>query len=75
MREILQTEDYVPVPPALLSDPFYRITYLLKEEIRKYKWIESEKGRAVTWEQAREAWISKHQKEYDAFFQKIFRGQ
>jgi hypothetical protein len=22
------------------SDPFYRITYLIKEEIRKYKWIE-----------------------------------
>ena len=74
MREILQTEDYVPVPPNLLSDPFYRMTYLIKEEIRKYKWIEGEKGRQLTWAQARDAWIAKHQKDYEDFFRKIFRG-
>jgi len=28
----------------MYSDPFYRITYLIKEEIRKYKWIEGEKA-------------------------------
>ena len=50
MREILETEEHVPIPPIMYSDPFYRITYLIKEEIRKYKWIEGEKGRKLSWE-------------------------
>ena len=40
MRKILETEEHVPIPPALYADPFYRISYLIKEEIRKYKWVE-----------------------------------
>ena len=43
MRQILETEEHVVIPPMMYSDPFYRITYLIKEEIRKYKWIEGEK--------------------------------
>jgi hypothetical protein len=39
MRQILETEEHVQIPPVMYSDPFYRITYLIKEEIRKYKWI------------------------------------
>jgi hypothetical protein len=34
MRQILETEEHVPIPPIMYSDPFYRITYLIKEEIR-----------------------------------------
>ena len=41
MRQILETEEHVQIPPVMYSDPFYRITYLIKEEIRKYKWIET----------------------------------
>lgn len=52
MRQILETEDHVVVPPMLYSDPFYRITYPIKEEIRKYKWIEGEKGRKLSWREA-----------------------
>jgi hypothetical protein len=52
MHQLLATEAHVQVPPMLFSDPFYRITYLIKDEIRKYKWIEAEKGRALSWEQA-----------------------
>jgi hypothetical protein len=48
MRQILETEEYVPIPPIMYSDPFYRITHLIKEEIRKYKWIEGEKGRKLS---------------------------
>ena len=44
MRQILETKEHVPVPPITYSDPFYRITHFIKEEIRKYKWIEGEKG-------------------------------
>lgn len=67
MRQILDTEQYVQVPPMMLSDPFYRITYLIKEEIRKYKWIEGEKGRALSWQQARAEWTEAHREEYEKF--------
>jgi hypothetical protein len=52
MRKILETEEHVQIPSVMYSDPFYRITYLIKEEIRKYKWIEGKKGRKLSWEQA-----------------------
>jgi hypothetical protein len=67
MRQLLATEEYVQVPPALYSDPLFRITYLIKEEIRKYKWIEGEKGRALSWEQAREEWTEAHREQFEKF--------
>jgi hypothetical protein len=67
MRQILETEQYVQVPPMMMSDPFYRITYLIKEEIRKYKWLEGEKGRHLSWERARHEWTQQHQKKYENF--------
>ena len=67
MRQILETEQRVPVPPMMLSDPFYRITYLIKEEIRKYKWIEGEQGRKLSWAEARKEWMEKHREKYEEF--------
>jgi hypothetical protein len=67
MRQILDTEQYVQVPPMMLSDPFYRITYLIKEEIRKFKWIEGENGRELTWVQARKEWMKLHREKYEKF--------
>ena len=67
MRQILETEEYVKVPPVVYSDPFYRITYLIKEEIRKYKWLEGEKGRNLSWEQARQEWMDAHREAYEKF--------
>jgi hypothetical protein len=67
MRQILEIEDHVAVPPMMYSDPFYRITYLIKEEIRKYKWIEGEKGRQLSWPEARGEWTATHRKEYEKF--------
>jgi hypothetical protein len=67
MRQILDTEQYVQVPPMMYADPFYRITYLIKEEIRKFKWIEAEKGRALPWEQARDEWLDMHKEKYVKF--------
>ena len=67
MRQILETEQYVQVPPMMLSDPFYRITYLIKEEIRKYKWIEAEKGRQLTWEEARTEWMKLYRERFEKF--------
>jgi hypothetical protein len=67
MRKLLETEEYVQVPPVVYSDPFYRITYLIKEEIRKYKWIEGEKGRKLSWEQARQEWTQAYREKYEKF--------
>src|SRR6476660_2579330 len=67
MRQILETEGYVELPAVVYSDPFYRITYLIKEEIRKYKWIEGEKGRKLSWEQARQEWTQAYREKYEKF--------
>jgi len=67
MRQILETEEYVKVPPVVYSDPFYRITYLIKEEIRNHKWLEGEKGRKLSWEQARQEWTDAHRETYEKF--------
>jgi hypothetical protein len=67
MRQILESEDHVAVPPMMYTDPFYRITYLIKEEIRKYKWLEGEKGRALSWKEARTEWTASHRVAYEKF--------
>ena len=67
MRQILETEDHVTVPPMMYSDPFYRITYMIKEEIRKYKWIEGEKGRQLSWAEARAEWTQAHREKFEKF--------
>jgi hypothetical protein len=74
MREILKTEDYVPVPPMMMQDPFYRMTYIMKEEIRKHKWIEGEKGRLLTWDEACEEWMTKHRNTFDKFVSETIRS-
>src|ERR1700716_4162462 len=67
MRQILETEEHVQIPPVMYSDPFYRITYLIKEEIRKYKWVEGEKGRKLSWEQARQEWTDAYREKFEKF--------
>jgi len=67
LRQILETEEHVPIPPIMYSDPFYRITYLIKEEIRKYKWIEGEKGRKLSWERARQEWTDAYREKFEKF--------
>ena len=67
MRQILETEEHVPIPPIMYSDPFYQITYLIKEEIRKYKWIEGKKGRKLSWERARQEWTDAYREKFAKF--------
>ena len=67
MRNILQTEQYVEVPPMLYTDPFFRITMLIKEEIRKFKWTEGEKGRKLTWEQACQEWTGTYREKFERY--------
>ena len=65
MRQILEVEEHVAVPPMMYSDPFYRITYQIKEEIRKHKWLKGEKGRRLSWKEARAEWTRAHREQYE----------
>src|ERR1700722_11815643 len=67
MREILETEEYVPVPPIVYSDPFYRIPYLIKEEIRKYERMEGEKGRKLPCDRAPQEWTEAYREKFEKF--------
>jgi hypothetical protein len=67
MRQILEIEEHVPVPPMMYADPFYRITYLIKEEIRKHKWIEGKRGRRLSWKEAGGEWTEAHRERYEKF--------
>jgi hypothetical protein len=43
------------------QDPLVEMTRSQLEEIKKYKWIESEKaGRDIGWERARHEWLQQH---------------
>ena len=64
MRNVLASEQYVEVPPVMYADPFFRITMLIKEEIRKFKWTEGEKGRQLSWDQARMEWSKNYRDKY-----------
>jgi len=44
-----------------IKDPLAEINRSQQEEIKRYKWIESEKlGKDIGWEQARQEWLAKH---------------
>jgi hypothetical protein len=66
MQQILETEDHVAIHPMMYSDPFYRITYLIRRRSGS-KWIEGEKGRPLSWDQARTEWTEAHREEYEKF--------
>ncbi len=43
------------------TDPLAEIERSQREEIEKYKWIESQKaGRDIGWERAQREWLHKH---------------
>lgn len=73
MKNILKTEKYVEVPPFVKSSPDYRIAYAKKEAIRAHKWIEAEKGRNLTWEEAKNEWLKKYENEFDEYFKEIYQ--
>ncbi len=67
MRNVLETEQYVEIPAFMYSDPFFRITMLIKEEIRKYKWTEGERGRHMSWEEARDEWTKNYRSKFEQY--------
>ncbi|MEI6085009.1 MAG: hypothetical protein WCS70_11995 [Verrucomicrobiota bacterium] len=44
-----------------IKDPLAEINRSQQEEIKRYKWIESEKlGKDIGWDRARQEWLAKH---------------
>jgi hypothetical protein len=59
----------------MLSNPFDTLAQRIKEELREainheiriYKWTESEKGRDLSWEEARDEWTEAHRENLGQF--------
>lgn len=68
LEQLLETEGHVPFNPKLHNKFHFTICRLVKDEIRSHKWIECEKGRDLTWEQAVKEWANYH---YDSFVDAI----
>ena len=62
-------------------DPLADVVRSQQEEIKKYKWIESEKlGRDIGWERASREWMQKHfpdwkHDSWNRFVQEALRSQ
>ena len=65
---LLESEDYVPFEPSKHNQFHFNIARLVKDEIRSHKWVEAEKGREFTWEDAVNEWMNFH---YDDFIMAI----
>jgi len=65
---LLESEDYVPFEPSKHNKFHFNIARLVKDEIRSHKWVEAEKGRELTWEDAVNEWMNYH---YDDFIMAI----
>jgi hypothetical protein len=65
---LLESEDYVPFDPQKHNKLHFNMARLVKDEIRSHKWIEAERGRQLTWEDAVTEWMDQH---YDQFIDAI----
>ena len=61
---LLESEGHVEYKPGKHNRLHYQTCRLVKDEIRDHKWIEAEKGRDLSWEEAVNEWMDLH---YDAF--------
>lgn len=64
---VLGSEEYVDLRPELKETAEYKVAYAIKEEIRKHKWIEAEKGRSWDWATAREDWMENYYGDFIAW--------
>ena len=65
---LLESEGHVPYEPGKHNRLHFQMCRLVKDEIREYKWIEGEKGRNLTWEEAVNEWMEQH---YQAFINAV----
>jgi len=61
---LLESEEYVRFDPIKHNRFHFNLCRLVKDEIRSHRWLESEKGRKMSWEDAVKEWMNHH---YDDF--------
>lgn len=66
-EKMLSSQDYIEFSPEEKNSFEYKLSYLVKEEIRKHLWIENEKGRNLTWESGCEEWMDNYYSEFIKF--------
>ena len=57
---LLESEGHVEYKPGKHNRLHYQTCRLVKDEIRDHKWIEGEKGRVLSWEEAVTEWMREH---------------
>ena len=72
MKNILNEEGYVEISPYEKDSYDYKLAYAKKESIRTHKWIEAEKGRNLTWNDAKEEWLRLYEKQFERGFSKNY---
>ena len=65
---LLESEGHVSFNPKKHNKLHFQLCRLVKDEIREHKWIEGEKGRNLTWEEAVNEWMEQH---YQAFINAV----
>jgi len=57
---LLESEGYVAFDKDKHNKFHFNICRLVKDEVRSHKWIEAEKGRNLSWEEAVSEWMNLH---------------
>ena len=65
---LLESEGYVAFDKTKHNKFHFNICRLVKDEIRSHKWIEAEKGRDLSWQEAVNEWMEIH---YSTFINAI----
>lgn len=68
IEQLLESEGYVPFDENKHNKFHFNLCRLVKDEIRSHKWVEAEKGRELTWEEAVIEWMEKY---YENFLNEI----
>jgi hypothetical protein len=64
VNKVLATEDHVYLSPIEKESFCFKLAFLVKEEIRKHRWIEGEKHRHLEWEEAKNEWMKLYYEDF-----------
>lgn len=68
-KQLLKSEDYIPIPEDCKNSLQYKIAYNVKEKIREHKWNKGTENIIMTWDEVVEDWMKNYYKLYVNFIQ------
>lgn len=69
---VLSSENYVEVSPETKNSFEYQLSFLIKNEIRNYKWFRGEEGKTLTWDEAKNEWMKLYYKDFTNYIKENF---